>query len=333
MSFAFGRRLLPALAGMLLVLAPPSALIAASAKDPVKVTAAKNVKGAQRVVIGQFTVGFLTERKDSSKAGGGLMGGFGGRSTVRSTLAGYTQAELQQIADSAYADLAARLAASGFEVVDRTALAASPAVAKLKSEAGPKEMTTATGRDDKAKVLFVGASQTGPLRFMTGDVAVGGFGAMGMAMAGNQALNAFTAYAKANGVHVVNAIYYVDFADSDEYGGWFRSSSAVKVKGSLALLADQSKLRVIGPDSKFATLALANPVAVGGDFFDKADGMGGGEKAMNAVGNVIGFLGGVGTNSSKKFTFTARPGEYVTGAGQATSEANAVLAGRLAQLR
>ncbi|MGV3478808.1 MAG: hypothetical protein ACO1O3_02585 [Sphingobium sp.] len=314
--------------------AMPAAALGAKAKDPVKVTAAKNVKGTQRVVIGQLTIGFLIERKDSTKAGGGMLGsGYGGRSTVRSTLAGYSQADLQEIADAAHDDLAARLTAAGFEVVDRAGLAAHPAYAKAKGEPGTKEMTTITGRDDKANVLFVSASQTAPLKLVTGDVVAGGLSAMSLIMNGTQVMGGATTYAKDSGVNVVNAIYYVDFADSDEYGGWFRSTSAVNVKGSLALLPDQSKLTVIGPNYKSATLALADPVAVGGDFFDKRDSMSGGEKTTNAIGNAIGLLGGVGTNSSKKFTFTARPGTYVPGAKQAAFDANEVLVGRLASLR
>ncbi|MBY8822850.1 hypothetical protein [Sphingomonas colocasiae] len=328
------RPVITTLLSALALAAMPASALAAKAKDPVKVTSAKNVKGTQRVVIGQLTIGFLIERKDSTKAGGGMLGsGYGGRSTVRSTLAGYTQADLQQIADAAHDDLAARLTAAGFEVVDRAALAAHPAYAKAKGEPGTKEMTTITGRDDKANVLFVSAAQTAPLKLVTGDVAASGFGAMGLIMNGTQVMNGATTYAKETGVNVVNAIYYVDFADSDEYGGWFRSTSAVSVKGSLALLPDQSKLTVVGPNYKSATLALADPVAVGGDFFDKADSMSGGEKTANAIGNAIGLLGGVGTNSSKKFTFTARPGTYVPGAKQAAFDANEVLVGRLASLR
>jgi hypothetical protein len=308
--------------------------LAAKAKDPVKVTSPKNIKGTQKVVIGQFTMGFLIERKDSAKAGGGMLGsGYGGRSTVRSTLAGYSPGDLQAIADAAHDDLVAKLVAAGFEVVDRAGLAAHPAYAKSKAEPGPKEMTTITGRDDKANVLFVSSSQTAPLRLVAGDVVAGGLSAMGMIMNGTQVVGGASTFAKDTGANVINVIYYVDFADSDEYGGWFRNSSAVSVKGSLALLPDQSKLSVIGPNYKSASLALADPVALGGDFFDKADSMRGGEKTMNAIGNAIGMLGGVGTNSSKKFTFTARPGTYVPGAKQAAFDANEVLVARLAALR
>lgn len=306
----------------------------AKTAEPVKVTSANVVKGAQRVTIGQFTIGFLIERKDSTKAGGGLMGGgYGGRSTVRSTLSGYTAEELQRIADAAYLDFAAQLAAAGFEVTDRSGLAAYPALTKVSAEPGPKEMTTITGRDDKAKVLFVSASQTAPLRLLAGDVVASGFGAMGLIMSGTQTMGAFTAYAKDNDTRVVNVVYYLDFAKSDEYGGWFRSSSAVSVSGSLAMMADQSKLSLIGANYKSATLALAQPVAVGGDFFRKEDAMSGAEKTSNAIGNAIGLLGGVGTNSSKKFTFTPEPGAYEAGAGRLTTEANQVLVQKLASLR
>lgn len=323
-----------AVACVAMVLSAP-VMAAKKNEGPVKATSANNLKGTQKVVIGQFTIGFLIERKDSAKAGGGLMGGgFGGRSTVRSTLAGYTPQELQQIADAAHDDFVAKLTTAGFEVGDRTALTAHPAVAKLSAgEPGFKEMTTITGRDDKAKVLFVGATQTGPLRLLAGDVVASGFGAMGMIMSGTQVSGAHTTFAKDSGTRVINVVYYVDFANSDEYGGWFRSSSAVSVNGSLALMPDQTKVTVIGPNYKSGTLALRNPIAVGGDFFDKRDSMSGGEKASNAIGNAIGFLGGVGTNSSKKFTFMARPGFYASGATQATAEGNTVMAQQLAAYR
>lgn len=318
-------------AALSLVAAVP---VMAKQAEPVKVTSAKNVQGTSRVTIGQFTIGFLIERKDSTKAGGGLMGGgFGGRSTVRSTLAGYTQAELQAITDHAYADMVSQLTAAGFEVTERAPLETHPAMAKARGEPGPKEMTTITGRDDKAKVLFIGASQTQPLRLLAGDVAASGFGAMGLIMNGVQAAQGFAAYAKDSGARVLNVVYYLDFAKSEEYGGWFRNSSAVSVEGGLAMMEDQSKLSIIGANSKSATLALAQPVAVGGNFFRKDDAMSGAEKTSNAIGNVIGLLGGVGTNSSKKFTFTPEPGAYSAGARQLATEANQVLVQKLVTLR
>ncbi len=99
---------------------------------------------------------------------------------------------------------------------------------------------------------FVSASQTAPLRLLSGDLAASGFTAMGVIMNGSQVMMGATDFAKATGTHVVNAIYYVDFADSDEYGGWFRSSSSIGVKASLALLPDQSKMTIVAPNYKSA---------------------------------------------------------------------------------
>ncbi len=325
------RKFTAAVAVAMLIVAPA---LAAKEQEAVKVTSPNNLIGTQKVTIGQFTIGFLIERRDSAKAGGGLMGsGFGGRSTVRSTLAGYTPEELQQLADAAYTDFVAKLTASGFEVTDRAALAAFPEIAGLASEPGPKEVTTVTGRDDKAKVLLVSASQTAPLRLLPGDYQPSGFGGIGMALAGIKSITALANFAKESSTRIVNVVYYIDFADSDEYGGAWTSSSSVRVNGSLALLPNQSKLSVLSGDTKSGVLVLNKPVAVGGDFFDKADAMGGTEKAANALGNVIGLLGGVGTNSSKKFTFTARPGAYAAGVTQATGEANTLLTEKLATLR
>ncbi len=324
------RRLISTLAALALMAVPAGA---AKQKDPVKVTTGSAIKGTQKVVIGQFTVGFVMERKDSAKAGGGLLGnGMGGRSTTRSTLSGVGPAEMQQVADAAYADFVAKLQAAGFEVVDRAPLAAHPKIASAKAQTAPHEATTVTGRDDKAKVMFVSASATAPLRMMMGDTVATGFGAFG-AMGGMGVQMAQTEFAKANGVSVVNAIYYVDFADSDEYGGWFRSSSAVKVKGSLAMLPDQTKITVVGPKYKNGILALANPVAVGGDFFTAANTTSTGSKVSQGLANAIGILGGVGTNSSKRYTFTAQPATFVPGAIEAARDANEAFIGKLATLR
>jgi hypothetical protein len=304
---------------------------AAKPSNPIKEVAAKSIAGTQQVVIGQFTVAFLTERKDIAKAGGGLMGGgFGGKSTVRSQLAGVEPAQMQAVADAAYADFAAKLGAAGFTVVDRSSLAA--ALTKVEPEENLKTIETIVGKDDKAEVMLVSAQPTAPLRIMVGDYMSTGFGAAFAAQRAYKTFTAMQAYSQSSGVRVVNAIYYVNFASSDEYGGWFRNSSAVKVNSGLAIAPGLSKVSVVGPKGSPAYLELAEPVAIGGDFFTKADAMGGGEKAMRAVTKVVGLLGGIGSNSVKKFTFTALPGAYPDGATQAAKEANALFAQRLASL-
>lgn len=301
---------------------------AAKTDDPIKEVKARSIAGAQQVVIGQFTVAFVTERKDSARAGGGLMGGgFGGKSTVRSQLAGVTPDQMQAVANAAHDDFVARLTASGLTVVDRAPYLA--AMAKVASEPNHKEITTIAGKDDKLDAILVSAEQAAPLRIMVGDYLSTGFGA-------SQQYKTFAgmlAYASATNVRVVNAIYYVNFASSDEYGGFFRNTSAVKVSSGLGITPGMSKVSMVNPKGEPAYLELARPIAIGGDFFTKEDAMGGGEKAVRAATKVIGVLGGIGSNSVKKFTFTAQPGAYPEGAAQAATEANSLFVQRIAALR
>ena len=74
-------------------------------------------------------------------------------------------------------------------------------------------------------------------------------------------------------------------------------------------------------------------VAVGGDFGTLRDSTTGGQKVEQALGNVIGILGGIGTSSRKFFTFDAQPEPYRLGATEATTRANATLVARLVSLR
>jgi hypothetical protein len=298
-------------------------------KDPLKVVSEKSFKDTQKVIIAGFTLGFMIERKDRSRAGGGLMGGFGGNSSAKSILAGVSDAEFQEISDAAYQDFVRQMGEAGFEVVDRSALAAYPPYAKLKSHPAGTEISFAIEKDDKAKARFFPASATAPWRMISGDIAVG----MSTSMAVGQGGVAVSQYANETGIPVVNIVYVVDFADADEYGGAFAFSSAVKVNSSIALLPLYSKLTLVAPKYKTASIELKEPVAIGGDFAEKADTTGGGAKAVETVSNVIGFLGGVGTNVSRKYTFTVKPGAYPPMAAQAIGAANARIVARLSGLK
>jgi hypothetical protein len=120
-------------------------------------------------------------------------------------------------------------------------------------------------------------------------------------------------FAKASGQAVVNVFYVVDFAQAETYGGAFRNVSAVNVKAGLATVPEASKLVVFAPKGQIGTATLREPIAVGGAFGEFADTQSGGEKALNTAANVIGFLGGIGTNSSKKYTMTADPAAWRSG--------------------
>ncbi len=307
----------------------------AAAKDPLKVQTAQAFKGVQDVVIGSFTVGFLMEKTDTARAGGGLLGGRGGggRSTARQFLGGVTPAELQAITDAAYEDFKAQVAARGLSVSAGADLLSSPAYAKVKPVAAPYEAAVAFGSDAKAKATYFAPTELRQLVLYPGDVMAGGLGAIGMNMAAGQAQMGATNYAKSAGKSVVNILYLIDFADAEKYGGWFRSSSAVKVKAGLAVAPGSSRLTLFSPGGKVGSIALNDPVAIGGDFAEVSDTTSGSAKAAEAVGNVIGFLGGVGTSKSRRYTFAAQPALYSAAAVEAAKQTNTRLVERLVALR
>ena len=136
-------------------------------------------KGTKDVVIGSFNVGFLTQKTDSAKAGGGLLGnGMGGKSTAHSNLNGIDNATLQQIADSAYTQFLADLKAKGFNVVDRATLTSNADFAKTKDFPSPYEDTTG-GLFSRGTITkyFAPSSFGGKMKIFMGDIAgtTGGF--------------------------------------------------------------------------------------------------------------------------------------------------------------
>ena len=310
---------------------PVPELAAKAAKSPVAVKNPAALAGMRQAVIGSFAVGFLTERIDRAKAGGGLMGGgFGGKSTARSHLAGLADADFRDATEAAYAALTDRLTALGITLADRQGLVAAYG-SKVKPLPNGEERTLITGRDDKARArLFSPASLGDPvvLQEWLGIMTGGGFDfAFNMSVV-NASMNAKT-YAKSSGLPVINALLLVDFADADSYGGWFTSSSSVKVKSSLAAFPDASQLTVFAPGGKIGSVVLKEPVAMGGEFGTFDDTTGGTAKTVETVANVIGFLGGVGTNKSRKYTMTADPARWREGVAGVSHEAFARLTASL----
>lgn len=310
---------------------PGPVLAAKKARSPVAVKNPAALAGMRQAVIGSFAVGFLTERIDRAKAGGGLMGGgFGGKSTARSYLAGLTDADFRYATEAAYAAFTDRLSALGITLADRQALLAAYG-SKVKPLPNGEERTLITGRDDKAKArLFSPAALGDPVVLVEwlGIMTGGGFDFSFNMSVGYASANAKT-YAKSSGMPVINALLLVDFADADSYGGFFTTSSAVKVKSSLAAFPDASQLTVFAPAGKIGSVVLKEPVAMGGDYGTFADTTGGTAKTLETVSNVIGFLGGVGTNKSRKYTMTADPQRWREGVAGVSQEAFAKLTASL----
>lgn len=296
----------------------------ADQKPVIKIDKPAAMNASRQVVVGSFVVAFLTERRDSAKAGGGLMGsGFGGKSSARSELAGLSDADFQAATDAAYADFERQMTAAGYTVADRAPVLAAVTGAGARAEENGAEKDLILGRNSKAEArLFAPTGWGGPIiaREYLGMIGAGGFGgarsAIFMSMKGQE-------FAKTSGQAVVNIFYVVDFAQAETYGGAFRNVSAVNVKAGLATVPEATKLIVFAPKGQVGTATLREPIAVGGAFGDFADSRSGGEKALGTAANVIGLLGGIGSNSSKKYRMSADPAAWKGGVAELMSATNA----------
>ena len=287
----------------------------------VRVQNAGALNGVSQAVIGGFVVAFLTDRTDTSRAGGGLFGGgFGGRSTARSALEGVSDADFQAATDAAYADFVRQVADAGYQLADRSAWL--QAMTRSQPDENGREQGLIMARDSRAAArLFSPSALGGPMisRESLGHLMGRGMGQNASAI--HMSANSQT-FARDTGQAVFNAFYVVDFANAETYGGWFRNSSAVSVQAGLALVPDLSMLVAFAPNRRIVTATLKDPVAVGGDFGTFAETTGGGHRAAEIAANVIGILGGVGTNSSKRFTMQANRERWTAGVGELAASAN-----------
>ena len=309
-----------AAAALSAALATPTAAMA----QALKVDNAAALNGVTRVVIGSFIVAFLTDRTDRARAGGGLLGGgFGGRSTARSALEGVSDLEFQQATDAAYDDFLRQMSNAGYQIGDRAAVIEAFTRANAQPLENGMERDVILARDSRAKAKVFAPTAVGGVwlgREALGQISAPGFSgnrsAIGISMGG-------AAHARAAGEAVVNVFYVVDFANAETYGGWFRNSSAVSVKAGLALVPEVSRIFAYAPNGRVAMATLREPVAVGGDYGTFGDSTTGGQRAAEMAANVIGVLGGIGTNSTRRYTLQADPARWGEGVAQLTNTASA----------
>jgi len=139
------------------------------------------------------------------------------------------------------------------------------------------------------------------------------------------------------GVGVVDVVYLIDFSQQKRPGAF--SFGGLQVNSALSVSADYSRMTLIAPSGKQSVITVKAPVAVEGEFVEKQDATRGGDKAMQSTGNVVGGLaavagfGGLRFGKTRKFEFTAKPGNYEEGAVKAANLASAMLLARFAALR
>jgi len=313
-----------------------SATPAMSEKSPVKVTSGDVVKAIDPVTIGAFNVGFVFESIDGNAAIGGLIGAFGGATRAKSLLVGVTPEMMQAITDAAYADFSRQLAARGFTLVDSGGLFAADKVSKLKPVAAPNivKIKLDPRNDSNGKASFYKPGSLPAMIVLAGDITGSSiFSAFGQAGAGIDTQMAVQDYTKASGQTVLNVTYVIDFSQVKRPGAF--SFGKLEVNSGMAIVGDYSRVMLITPADKTATLVLQQPVAVEGDFSTKADETkdGAWQKAGNVAGGIAAAMGAGGfmLGKSKTFSFTAKPA-YQEGAIKAATLANTAFVEQLAAL-
>lgn len=308
-------------------------LFGMSKADTVTVRTGEAFKGVNEVIIGDFVVGFALKKTDSAKAGGGLMGsGFGGKSTARCDLTGIDNATMQQVADAVYANFVASLEAQGVKVADRSELLNSDAFKDTTKMENPHEETQGGLFGTNGITKYFAPTALGEIRPM-GDIpgVTGGFGF------GNPMVGA-SKFASATGKKVLHVAFVVDFANTEKYGSWATSTSNINVGQGLSVIPGYTKIGIIGGEGgTFSTnigdITLGQPTTSDVAFADVVDSTTQGEVATETVANVIGLIGGVGTNKSRSFEFKARPEDFSRASVDAIGQANTILMQKISELR
>lgn len=314
---------------------PGSAFAGDSA--PVKISGKEAVKGATGIAVAAFNVGFIFESTDQTKATGGMIGAFGGTTKAQSKLVGVTPEMMQKIADAAYADFMAKLAAGGLTLKDAATVFAAPEMAKPHGQVSPLDISIALEKNSKGKATYVQPAALPTLIMVAGDFQGSGFSSMGLAMDAGQAGYALSQYARAAGVPVVDVTYLIDFSQQKRPGAF--SLGGLEVNANLSVVPGFSRMTVFGSNGKTTTVTLNQGVSVDGDFIDKHDASSGTAKTTQAVANVAGGLmaamghGGMMFGKTRKFEFDAKPGNYEEGAAKAAALASDVLVGQINALK
>lgn len=329
------KKLLSAVAILAMLIQPVHAI--ARDKEPVKIAGPANAKGVATVTVGAFNVGFIFESIDRTAASGGLMGAFGGTTKAKSELVGVTPEMMQAVTDAAYADFVAQLSASGYSVQAPADLFGHAALAKTKSQQVPLDINLALEKGSKGKATYFKPSTLPSLLMIPGDFTGSGMSSMGINMAAGQASMALTNYARAANVGVIDVVYLIDFSQQKRPGAF--SFGGLQVNSALSVSADYSRITLIAPSGKQSVITVKAPVAVEGEFVEKSDASSGTDKALQSGANVAGGVaavmgfGGLRFGKTRKFAFTAKPGNYEEGATKAANLASTMLIGRLAPLR
>lgn len=329
------RKTLITAAAILAAVSP--AVTSAADETPIKISNAGAAKGVQTLAIGAFTVGFIFESVDQTAATGGMIGAFGGTTKAKSELVGVTPEMMQKVVDDAYADFVTQLTAAGYTIIPPATMFADPAIAKGKPAAAPLDINITLEKGSKGKATYLKPTALPQLLLLPGDFTGSGFSSMGLQMDAANNSMALNNYARASQTGVVDVVYLIDFSNQKRPGAF--SFGGLNVNAGLSVSGGYSRASMIAPSGKQSVLTFKQPVAVEGDFVEKTDATSGASKTAQTVANIGGSaaavfgFGGMRFGKTRKFAFTAKPGNYEEGATKAATLANARLIAELVALR
>ncbi|MBQ0796583.1 hypothetical protein [Zhongshania sp.] len=131
---------------VILTLISACAGVGGSAKqvDPIAVTNTANFAGQNTVLIGEFSVTFVTFDKTSATAKSSMFSSDTGyaSSAIRAKLEGVPDDVMQSITDAAYQDFTAQLRANGYTIGDESALKGNATWQKMKYDDSPRKTTS-----------------------------------------------------------------------------------------------------------------------------------------------------------------------------------------------
>jgi hypothetical protein len=327
---SLGRMLL----GTALLAAP---IVLRAETTPLKVSGTEAVRGASKLAIGAFNLGFIFESVDQTAATGGMIGAFGSTTKAQSELVGVTPDMMQKITDAAYADFVAQLAKAGFAVEPAATMFAAPQMANPHGQSAPLDISIALEKGSKGKATYLKPTALPTLVLLPGDFTGTGFSSMGIAMSAGQAQGALMTYARAAGTPVIDVTYLIDFSQQKRPGSF--SLGGISVNASLSVSSKFSRMTVLGANGKNSTVTLNQPIAVDGDFIEERDATSKTGKTTQAAANIFGGImaakgfGGMKFGKTRKFEFTAKPGNYEEGAIKAATLANERLVAQIAAMK
>jgi hypothetical protein len=288
------RFIVPATAALMAFGLTTMSWTAVSAKDalPIKTEKPESFKGVNQVVIGQFTVAFLTKKIDYD--GGGFLAASAEGKAI-GHLSGLSPADYQKTTDAIYTDFTKQLAAHGITIADGSGLKANKYYAKVKQEAQGETVDIALKKKDHADAVAywptaLGRNDNALLQLRLMDMNAG---------------NTYTAqydYARTAKVPVLNVVYVVDFAKpaKSDGGGLFQT---VKASAGLAVSQFGTQVGLMDTNGKMAKILLVTPIEEGGDFANIKETTSGLTKAVRIAG-VLG--GGLGLGSGGRMGMSAR---------------------------